>query len=83
MNLALLLQMSTRDPLFWIMVIIAASFVFIAIAMIAMAVFVSRAVKTVTRLEEKLDPLIGKANEISEQGNRDLARVGYGLSNMG
>jgi len=65
---AALLQMSTRDPMFWIMVIIAASFIVIAIAMIAMAVFVSRAVKTVTRLEEKLDPLIGKANEISEQG---------------
>jgi hypothetical protein len=30
MNLALLLQMSTRDPMFWIMVIIAASFVLIA-----------------------------------------------------
>src|SRR5215213_249226 len=38
MNLALLLQMSTRDPMFWIMVIIAASFVFIAVAMIALAV---------------------------------------------
>src|ERR1044072_7314431 len=68
MNLPALLQMSTNDPMFWIMVIIAASFILIAVAMIAMAVFVSRAVKTVNRLEEKLDPLIGKANEISEQG---------------
>jgi methyl-accepting chemotaxis protein len=68
MNLALLLQMSTRDPMFWIMVIIAASFVFIAVAMIAIAVFVSRAVKTVNRLEEKLEPLLERVTAISEQG---------------
>ena len=53
MNLPALLQMSTRDPMFWIMVIIAASFILIAVAMIAIAVYVSRAVKTVNRLEEK------------------------------
>lgn len=68
MNLALLLQMSTNDPMFWIMVIIAASFVFIAGAMIALAVFVSRAVKTVNRLEEKVEPLLERVTAISEQG---------------
>jgi archaellum component FlaC len=68
MNPALLLQMSTRDPMFWIMVIIAASFVFIAIAMITMAVYVSRAVKTVHRLEEKVEPLLERVSAISEQG---------------
>src|SRR5215216_6741305 len=68
MNLALLLQMSTRDPMFWIMVIIAASFVLIAIAMIAMAVFVSRAVKTVNRLEQKTEPLLERVSAISDQG---------------
>ena len=68
MNLALLLQMSTNDPMFWIMVIIAASFVFIAVAMIALAVFVSRAVKTVKRLEEKVEPLLERVTAISEQG---------------
>jgi hypothetical protein len=70
MYLALLLQMSTRDPMFWIMVIIAASFVFIAIAMIAIAVFVSRAVKTVNRLEEKTEPLLERVTAISEQGKQ-------------
>jgi hypothetical protein len=70
MNLALLLQMSTRDPMFWIMVIIAASFVFIANAMIALAVFVSRAVKTVNRLEEKVEPLLERVTAISEQGKQ-------------
>jgi len=68
MYLALLLQMNTRDPMFWIMVIIAASFVFIAIAMIVIAVFVSRAVKTVNRLEEKVEPLLERVTAISEQG---------------
>ena len=68
MYLALLLQMSTNDPMFWIMVIIAVSFVFIAVAMIALAVFVSRAVKTVNRLEEKIEPLLERVNAISEQG---------------
>ncbi len=70
MNLALLLQMSTRDPMFWIMVIIAASFVFIAVAMIVIAVFVSRAVKTVNRLEEKFEPLLERVTAISEQGKQ-------------
>jgi len=70
MNFALLLQMSTRDPMFWIMVIIAASFVFIAVAMITIAVFVSRAVKTVNRLEEKFEPLLERVTAISEQGKQ-------------
>jgi uncharacterized protein YoxC len=65
---ALLLQMSTRDPMFWIMVIIAASFILIAIAMIAMAVFVSRAVKTVSRMEEKMEPLLERVTAMSDQG---------------
>jgi archaellum component FlaC len=68
MNFALLLQMSTHDPMFWILVIIAASFVFIAIAMITIAVFVSRAVKTVNRLEERVEPLLERVTAISEQG---------------
>src|SRR5829696_5079388 len=63
-----LLQMSTNDPMFWIMVIIAASFILIAIAMIAMAVFVSRAVKTVNRLEQTTEPLLERVTAISDQG---------------
>jgi len=62
--------MNPHDPLFWLVVItaiIALSFILISAAMIAMAVFVNRAVKTVNRLEEKLDPLINRANAISEQ----------------
>jgi uncharacterized protein YoxC len=65
-----LLQMSTRDPMFWIMVIIAASFILIAIAMIAIAVFVSRAVKTVNRMEDKMEPLLERVTAMSEQGKQ-------------
>src|SRR2546423_14712790 len=62
--------MNPHEPLFWLVIItaiIAVSFIMIAGAMIAMAVFVNRAVKSVNRLEEKLDPLINRANAISEQ----------------
>ncbi len=61
-------MMNTNDPMFWVMVIIAASFVIIAIAMIAIAVFVSRAVKTVNRMEQKIEPLIERVSAMSEQG---------------
>ena len=70
MYLPALLQMSTNDPMFWIMVIIAASFLVIAIAMVAIAVFVSRAVKSVHRLEEKLEPLMERVTAMSEQGKQ-------------
>ena len=66
----LALQMSTHDPLFWIMVVIAASFIVIAIAMVAIAVFVNRAVKSVGHLESKMEPLIERVTIISEQGKQ-------------
>jgi len=62
------LQITSNDPLFWIMVIIAISFVVMAIAMVAIAAFVSRAVKAVDRLEHKMEPLIERVSVISDQG---------------
>ncbi|HEX2271587.1 MAG TPA: hypothetical protein VHH35_18725 [Pyrinomonadaceae bacterium] len=70
MNSPAFLQMNTNDPMFWVMVIIAASFLVIAIAMIAIAVFVSRAVKTVNRMEAKMEPLIERVSAMSEQGKQ-------------
>jgi hypothetical protein len=64
------LQMSPNDPMFWVMVVIAASFIVIAIAMVAIAVFVNRAVKSVGRLEEKMEPLIERVTLIGEQGKQ-------------
>jgi hypothetical protein len=66
----LALQISTRDPMFWIMVVIAASFIIIAIAMVAIAVFVNRAVQAVGRLELKMEPLLERTTVISEQGKQ-------------
>jgi hypothetical protein len=66
----LALQISTNDPLFWILVIIAASFVVMSIAMLAIAVFVNRAVKSVARLENKMEPLIERVTVISDQGKQ-------------
>jgi archaellum component FlaC len=63
-------QMNTNDPMFWVMVVIALSFIIMSIAMVAIAVFVSRAVKSVNRLEEKLEPLIEKVTVVSEQGKQ-------------
>jgi uncharacterized protein YoxC len=67
---SLALQMSTHDPMFWIMVIVAASFLVIAIAMVAIAIFVNRAVQSVNRLEQKLEPLLGQLTVVSEQGKQ-------------
>ena len=67
---SLALQMSTRDPMFWVMVVVALSFIVIAIAMVAIAVFVNRAVKTVGRVEQKLEPLMERVNAMSEQGQQ-------------
>jgi methyl-accepting chemotaxis protein len=64
----LALQINANDPLFWVMIVIAASFVIIAVAMVAIAVVVSRAAKSVTRLEGKLEPLIEKVTVMGEQG---------------
>ena len=67
-------QMSTNDPMFWVMVIVALSFLVIAVAMVAIAVFVNRAVKTVTRLEERVEPLMQKINVLSDQGKQIVAQ---------
>jgi len=66
----LALQMNTNDPMFWVMVVIALSFIIIAVAMVSIAVFVNRAVKSVNRLEQKLEPLIERLTVMSEQGKQ-------------
>ncbi|MCM3904651.1 MAG: hypothetical protein ND866_23385 [Pyrinomonadaceae bacterium] len=66
----LALQINTNDPMFWVMVVIALSFIVIALAMVSIAVFVNRAVKSVNRLEEKLEPLVERVTVMSEQGKQ-------------
>jgi hypothetical protein len=65
---SLALQMSTNDPMFWVMVVVAASFIVIAIAMEAIALFVNRAETSVGRLEEKMEPLLERVTLMSDQG---------------
>jgi methyl-accepting chemotaxis protein len=67
MSFVLALQLSTRDPMFVVMLIIAASFVVIAGAMIVMAVVVSRVVRTVNNLERRAEPLLDRIGVLSEQ----------------
>jgi len=62
--------MNPNDPAFWVMVVVAVSFFTIAIAMIVIAIHVSRAVKSVNRLEQKLEPLIDKLTFVGEQSKQ-------------
>lgn len=66
--------MSVHDPMFWVMVIVALSFLVIAIAMIVIARIISRVVATVTRLEERVEPLMQKVTALSEQGKAIAAQ---------
>jgi len=70
----LALQMNLNDPMFWVMVIVALSFLVIAIAMIIIARVVSRVVATVNRLEERVEPLMQKVTALSEQGKAIAAQ---------
>jgi methyl-accepting chemotaxis protein len=61
-------MVNTSDPLFWILVIIAVTFVAMAVAVVMVAVAVFRVVGTVQRLERRVEPLIDKVNDLSGQG---------------
>lgn len=67
---ALALQISANDPMFWMTLVIALSFIVIALAMVSIAVFVNRAVKSASRLEDKLEPMIERVAVMSEQGKQ-------------
>src|SRR2546421_6702498 len=63
----LALQMKTNDPAFWVLVIVAVSFVVIAVAMVVMAALVSRVVRMVSSVERKVEPLIERVGALTEQ----------------
>jgi uncharacterized protein YoxC len=71
--LPLALQMSTHDPAFWVMVIVAAAFVVVAAAMIAIAVVVARVARTVNRLERRAEPLLEQVTALSVRVNQIAA----------
>ncbi|MBC7798803.1 MAG: hypothetical protein H7Z37_18190 [Pyrinomonadaceae bacterium] len=61
-------QMSTNDPLFWILVIIAICFVVMALTIATLGFAVFRVIGIVQGLQTKIDPLIKSAGAISVQG---------------
>ena len=61
------LQMSTNDPAFWVMVVVAVSFVVIAAAMVVVAVVVGRVVRVVTNVERRVEPLMERVSALAEQ----------------
>ncbi|HUF03330.1 MAG TPA: DUF948 domain-containing protein [Aridibacter sp.] len=67
--------MNATDPQFWMMIasiVIAICFIFMAIALIVVAVIARKALGTVNRVQERIDPLIDQVNLISVQG-KDIA----------
>ncbi|MGH9942213.1 MAG: hypothetical protein ACRD9R_07640 [Pyrinomonadaceae bacterium] len=64
---SLALQMSTNDPAFWVLVIVAVSFVVVAAAMVSIAVVLRRVVNTVNALERRTEPLLERVTALSDQ----------------
>jgi uncharacterized protein YoxC len=71
--LPLALQMSVRDPAFWVLVIVAAAFVIVAAAMVAIALVVARVARTVNRLEQRAEPLLEQVTALSARVNQIAA----------
>ena len=68
------LQMSTNDPAFWVLVVVAVSFVVIAVAMVFMAAVVGRVVKSVKNVEAKVEPLMARVGILAEQAQAIAAQ---------
>jgi uncharacterized protein YoxC len=75
------LQLSTNDPAFWVLVIVAASFVVIAVAMVFVAASVGRVVRTVRGTQAELKPLFARVHTMGEQvqtlGTQFAAAAGH------
>jgi len=61
------LQLSTNDPAFWVMVVVAVSFAVIAAAAVVVAVLAARAVRLVRGVEAKVGPLVERVGALTEQ----------------
>ncbi len=63
----LALQMSTNDPAFWVLVIVAVSFAVIAVVMVVIGLVVARLARLVVNVERKVEPLIERVGALSVQ----------------
>ena len=68
------LQLSTNDPAFWVLVIVAVSFVVIAAATVSVAVMVGRAVRTVKSVESRVGPLVERVGALAVQAQAIAAQ---------
>ncbi|HEX8502288.1 MAG TPA: hypothetical protein VF659_17025 [Pyrinomonadaceae bacterium] len=59
--------MSTNDPAFWVLVVVAVSFVVIAAATVSVAVLVGRAVRAVRSVEGRVGPLVERVGPLVER----------------
>lgn len=69
-------QFSNEASLFWILVIIAVCFAIMALSMATIALLVFRVVSMARGIQEKVEPLIQKANDISAQGKEIAEKFG-------
>lgn len=63
--------MNASDPQFWMMIssiVTAICFFLMSIALVAVAIIARKALRTVNRVEERVEPLIDQVNKISAQG---------------
>lgn len=67
--------MNASDPQFWMMIssiVTAICFIFMAVALVVVAVLAKKALRTVNEVQTKVEPLIDQVNQISAQG-KDIA----------
>ena len=67
--------MNVSDPQFWMMIssiVTAICFIFMAVALVVVAVLAKKALRTVNEVQLKVEPLIDQVNQISAQG-KDIA----------
>lgn len=67
--------MNASDPQFWMMIssiVTAICFIFMAVALVVVAVLAKKALRTVNEVQLKVEPLIDQVNQISAQG-KDIA----------
>jgi uncharacterized protein YoxC len=60
-------QLNTNDPAFWVMVVVAVSFVVIAVTMVVIAVVIGRVVRMVTNVERRVEPLMERVGALTDQ----------------
>jgi uncharacterized protein YoxC len=68
------LQLSANDPAFWVLVVVAVSFVVIAVAMVSVAVLVGRVVRMVRDVESRVGPLAERVGALADQAQAIAAQ---------